>query len=265
MRQELRNRRRMPTSGIAAQLSRKRHEFEVFTFATHQTAAPRPYVKATKAGVIRPVWGACREASTRSAERGLYIDDAIEFLGHGFSRYPNFGRRKSPSRVRCIGALARRHARPPDHRKGSKHQGDRAPPGAHHTRPVGRRSLLARTLHRSHSKTRVLILTGFRDEFSAAEALAAGVSSYVLKEQLTSDLFAAIETVCGGGTYVSPIIAAHLGTALLSRSDKIPLARLSPREREIFQRVVMGSSSKQISESLHQRQDGRYPSHQRQS
>jgi DNA-binding NarL/FixJ family response regulator len=109
---------------------------------------------------------------------------------------------------------------------------------------------LARTLRHSRSKTHVLIMTECRDEFSAAEAMAASASGYLLKEQPPSDLLAAIETVSRGGTYVSPIIAARLHPDRLHTSDDVPLTRLSPREREIFRRLVIGSSSKEISASL---------------
>jgi two-component system response regulator NreC len=109
---------------------------------------------------------------------------------------------------------------------------------------------LARMLRRSCSKTRALIMAGFRDEFYAAEALAAGVSGYVLKAQPTSDLLAAIETVSRGETYVSPTIAASLRPTLRLDSDDNPLGRLSRRECEIFRRVVVGASTKEISASL---------------
>ena len=41
---------------------------------------------------------------------------------------------------------------------------------------------LARAVRRSRLKTRVLIITGFRDAFAAAEALSVGVHGYILKE-----------------------------------------------------------------------------------
>ena len=37
-----------------------------------------------------------------------------------------------------------------------------------------------------------------------------GVAGYFMKEQPTSDLFAAIETVVRGGTYMSPSLAGRL-------------------------------------------------------
>ena len=110
---------------------------------------------------------------------------------------------------------------------------------------------LVRAVRRLRLKTRVLIMTAFRDEFSASEALSAGVGGYILKEQPTSDLLAAIETVAGGGTYISPIIAARLRPdAAAETATGNSLDRLSRREREIFRLVVAGRGSKEIANKL---------------
>jgi DNA-binding NarL/FixJ family response regulator len=109
---------------------------------------------------------------------------------------------------------------------------------------------LARVLRRSRLKTRVIIITGFRDEFSAAEALSVGVHGYILKEQPTADLLVAIETVARGGRYVSPLMASRMRTDTSFESEDRLLARLSRREREIFRLVVAGSGSKEIASRL---------------
>ncbi|HTB57464.1 MAG TPA: response regulator transcription factor [Polyangia bacterium] len=109
---------------------------------------------------------------------------------------------------------------------------------------------LARMLRRSRSITRVLILTGFRDGFAAAEAMTAGVAGYVLKEQPTADLFAAIDIVRRGGTYVCPTIVAQLKPDQLSPKEDDLLASLSRRESEIFRLIVAGASSRDLSRRL---------------
>jgi DNA-binding NarL/FixJ family response regulator len=109
---------------------------------------------------------------------------------------------------------------------------------------------LARILRRSRSKTRVLILTGFRDGFAAAEAISAGVAGYVLKEQPTADLVAAIDIVRRGGRYVCPAILAQLTPDQLSGNEDGLLASLSPRESEIFRLIVAGTKSGDISRRL---------------
>jgi DNA-binding NarL/FixJ family response regulator len=109
---------------------------------------------------------------------------------------------------------------------------------------------LARLLRRSRSSTRVLILTGYRDGFAAAEAINAGVAGYVLKEQPTTDLFAAIDIVRRGGRYVCPTIGAQLNPHQLSGREDGLLASLSRRENEIFRLVVAGTGSRDISRRL---------------
>lgn len=108
---------------------------------------------------------------------------------------------------------------------------------------------LVRAVRRLRLKTRVLIMTAFRDEFSASEAMSAGVGGYILKEQPTADLLTAIETVARGATYVSPIIATRMRTETPSEAGS-GLNRLSRREREIFRLVVAGRGSKEIATKL---------------
>lgn len=103
-------------------------------------------------------------------------------------------------------------------------------------------------LYRSRSETRVLVMTAFGDPFAAAEVLKFGVAGYFTKEQPTSELFAAIEVVSRGGTYLPPALVGRL-PADPSR-DHSPLASLSRREREIFRLAVLGSESRDLARRL---------------
>src|SRR3954469_1828156 len=109
---------------------------------------------------------------------------------------------------------------------------------------------LARTLYRSRSRTRVLVMTGFADPFAAKEAMAAGVAGYLLKDQPASDLFVAIDVIHRGGRYVAPTIAAQLRADELTPKDSSPLESLSHRESEIFRLLVSGTSSKELARRL---------------
>jgi DNA-binding NarL/FixJ family response regulator len=109
---------------------------------------------------------------------------------------------------------------------------------------------LARTLYRSRSRTRVLVMTGFGDRFAAKEAMAAGVAGYLLKTQSAADLFAAIDVIRQGGRYVAPTIAAQLSADELTPQDTSPLESLSHRESEIFRLLVAGTSSKELAQRL---------------
>jgi DNA-binding NarL/FixJ family response regulator len=116
---------------------------------------------------------------------------------------------------------------------------------------------LIRALRRARLKGRVLIITGFSDEFAASEALNAGAAGYVLKTQATAELLEAITTVAAGRQYVAPEIASRLAARGRTEDDRGSqregsqgLERLSPREVEIFRLIVAGCSSKEVARRL---------------
>ena len=114
---------------------------------------------------------------------------------------------------------------------------------------------LVRALRRGRMKGRVIVITGFSDEFAAAEALTAGATGYVLKSQPTSELLDAIRSVAEGRKYVAPSLERRLalrsiGGESTSSSGAVGLERLSPREVEVFRLVVAGSSSKDVARRL---------------
>jgi DNA-binding NarL/FixJ family response regulator len=109
---------------------------------------------------------------------------------------------------------------------------------------------LARAVGRERLQTKVLIITGFRDGFAAAEALSVGVHGYILKEEPTADLLVAIDTVARGGRYVSPLMASRIRADTPADTEDRLLDRLSRREREVFRLVVAGSETKEIASRL---------------
>jgi DNA-binding NarL/FixJ family response regulator len=90
----------------------------------------------------------------------------------------------------------------------------------------------------------VLVLSMYDNVEYAQQALAAGARGYVIKDSPSADILAAIRTVAGGGTYLSP--------ALAQRLFRPPSARvqLSEREQQILALLGQGQSSKQIARAL---------------
>ncbi len=90
----------------------------------------------------------------------------------------------------------------------------------------------------------VLMLTMHDGTEYVQRALAAGARGYVLKDAPSSEIVAAIRTVHGGGTYLSPVLAQRL--------FRLPAARiaLSEREQQILALLGQGQSSKQIAREL---------------
>jgi DNA-binding NarL/FixJ family response regulator len=90
----------------------------------------------------------------------------------------------------------------------------------------------------------VLMLTMHDGTEHAQRALKAGARGYVLKDAPSSEIIAAIRTVHGGGTYLSPAVAKALFQAPVART------LLSDREREILAFLGQGQSSKHIANRL---------------
>ncbi|MDL5159981.1 response regulator transcription factor [Actinomycetospora termitidis] len=97
--------------------------------------------------------------------------------------------------------------------------------------------------------TAVLVLSQYVEPAYAAELLAAGAVGYLLKDRVTrlEDLADAVDRVAAGGTVLDPeIVAALLG----ERRRRDPLARLTPREREVLGQVAEGRSNAAIGRAL---------------
>ncbi len=100
--------------------------------------------------------------------------------------------------------------------------------------------------------TRVLILSMHADEEYVRQALLAGASGYLLKNAAPAELELAIRAVTRGETWLSPaisrlVVEEYLGT---HGEPTGPLAQLTPRQREILQRVAEGQTTKQIAAAL---------------
>lgn len=106
-----------------------------------------------------------------------------------------------------------------------------------------------RELKKSVRKTKVIMLTKHGEDTYVKEALRAGVSGYVLKNQVANDLVHAIQEVCRGSVYLSPGISQAVVGAYLSKSDS-PADPLSARERQVLQLVGEGKSTKEVAKQL---------------
>lgn len=102
-------------------------------------------------------------------------------------------------------------------------------------------------------KIKVLILTMHKDKDYFYHAISAGAQGYLLKEDADSEIFSAIDTIRGGGIYVSPLLARELSGDWLKicRGELKPESDcLTTREREVLKLVAEGKSSKDISAML---------------
>ncbi|HSR28936.1 MAG TPA: response regulator transcription factor [Anaerolineae bacterium] len=104
--------------------------------------------------------------------------------------------------------------------------------------------------------TQVIILSMHGSTAHVFEALKAGAKGYLLKASAGANVVDAVRAVHAGQRYLSPEILDRVVESSLTRQlekleeKKAPLARLSPREREVLQLVVEGKSSAEIAEIL---------------
>ena len=107
----------------------------------------------------------------------------------------------------------------------------------------------ARRLREIVPRTKIIVLTMHHEESYVLEALQAGVVGYVLKTQAAVDLVQAIHAALQGVIYLSPRVTNAVVQAYLS-SATLPSDPLTPREREIVQRIAEGQTTKEIAAHL---------------
>lgn len=108
----------------------------------------------------------------------------------------------------------------------------------------------ARIVAEIEDPPKILVLTTFDLDESAAKAIRAGASGFVLKDANPEFLLASIRTVHAGNS----VIAASATTALLQHFTDTPdqpkapetFARLTSRENEIFLLAAKGLSNSEI-------------------
>jgi DNA-binding NarL/FixJ family response regulator len=100
---------------------------------------------------------------------------------------------------------------------------------------------------------RVLILTTFDLDEYVYEALRAGASGFVLKDDPPEQLIGALRTVAGGDALLSPTITKRVIRQFAQLRRPTPpkaVEELTARELEIFRLIAEGLSNAEISERL---------------
>jgi DNA-binding NarL/FixJ family response regulator len=105
---------------------------------------------------------------------------------------------------------------------------------------------------REVSNVKVIVLSMYTNQEYVVQAMRAGASGYLIKDDAPSELKQAIRSVISGQLYFSPRISKDVIKRYLQRvsGEPGPSAQLTPRQREILQLIVEGNSTKEIAFSL---------------
>jgi DNA-binding NarL/FixJ family response regulator len=112
-----------------------------------------------------------------------------------------------------------------------------------------------RELTQAAPRTRVLILTTFEQDDYIFGALRAGASGFLLKRTRPEELIAAVHTVAGGDSLLSPSVTRRVIDRMAQQptpelADQTKLRELTAREREVLALIARGLPNREIARVL---------------
>ena len=102
----------------------------------------------------------------------------------------------------------------------------------------------------AHPDVHVVMLTALREERVLVAAIDAGVSGFLTKDHAVEDVAGAVRTAAAGEALVSPDVLQRILSGLRPSTAE-PGVELTPRERELLQRVAEGGTNKTIAREMH--------------
>jgi len=109
-------------------------------------------------------------------------------------------------------------------------------------------------IKKMHPHIKVLVLTQYEDREYISRFLKAGVSGYLLKKAVGSDLITALKTIGRGELYLYSSIATEVVAGYLQREkhadSENPYDKLSDREKQVLKLIAEGHTHKEVADML---------------
>jgi len=111
-------------------------------------------------------------------------------------------------------------------------------------------------IKKTHPDIKVLVLTQYEDREYISRFLKAGVSGYLLKKAVGSDLVAALKAIIRGDLYLYSSVASEVVKGYLHGDSKLnidttdPYEKLTDREKQVLKLVAEGYTHKEVADML---------------
>jgi DNA-binding NarL/FixJ family response regulator len=111
---------------------------------------------------------------------------------------------------------------------------------------------LIKDLKIRYPETAVLVVSMYDESLYAERVVRAGARGYVMKQEASDRILAAVRRVLGGGFYLSDQVAATVFQHMSAGRGpgKTGLESLSDRELEVFNMIGQGKTTREIAETL---------------
>jgi two-component system nitrate/nitrite response regulator NarL len=106
-----------------------------------------------------------------------------------------------------------------------------------------------RRLRKSHTDTRVVMLSDAADGATSYESIAAGAAGYLLKDADGPAICESLLAVAAGGTVLPPEVHTGLADAIRHQAEPRP-PMLSQRELQVLRLAAKGGTAQQIAKEL---------------
>jgi two-component system nitrate/nitrite response regulator NarL len=107
----------------------------------------------------------------------------------------------------------------------------------------------AQVIRRSHPETKIVVLSCVTDRAALSEAKKIGVAGYLCKNQKPETITGALEVISAGGVVFGPRFSQPGRRTMPSPQEDIH-RKLTPRERQVLQRIMAGQSTGQMSREM---------------